>query len=34
VKSFDASGNVVVDVLTSTGIRPLPVERLLTRAPK
>jgi hypothetical protein len=33
-KSFDASGNVVVDVLTSTGIHPLPVERLLTRAPK
>jgi hypothetical protein len=33
-KSIDASGKVVVDVLTTTGIRPMPIERLLTRAPK
>lgn len=32
--SLDGSGDVVVEVLTPTGVRPLPVTALLTRAPK
>lgn len=32
--SLDQSGRIVVDALTSTGVRPIQVERLLTRAPK
>lgn len=32
--SLDQSGRIVVDALTSTGVRSIQVERLLTRAPK
>lgn len=32
--SFDQSGRIVVDALTSTGVRSIQIERLLTRAPK